>query len=340
MPHRGDAGRMLTSLASVSALRSPLMLVRAAEARALGLPVRSPAFHRVRPGVYADGTDWNALPGWKRYHVRVHAFLLVHPDAVLCLESAAVVLGLPYFGEPRDIHVYDPGRGASRRFGDVAVHTSDAARTIVKTAGIHVTSLTDTVVDLVRVLPPAYALAVGDAAVSAARGGPLTAGELREHEAGQANRRGGPPARGGGGGGAGATESAGESVSRAVIEWCGFEVPILQREFRYEGFRDRVDFHFPTANAIGESDGWGKYALDDPREAAARLTAEKRREDRLRRNGHGFARWDLADAQRVEPLRTALRAASVPLIGPEQQAMLATLRSSPRTLPPPGRARR
>jgi hypothetical protein len=67
-------------------------------------------------------------------------------------------------------------------------------------------------------------------------------------------------------------ESPGESVSRAVIRWCGFEDPVLQAEFRYEGVTDRTDFLFPSSRTVGESDGWGKYGIDDgdaPRGRAA-----------------------------------------------------------------------
>lgn len=69
----------------------PIPLVTAAEGRMLGLALRPPRFHRVRPGVWAERDAWDALPSWRRYQARVHALLRVDPDAVLCLESAAVV---------------------------------------------------------------------------------------------------------------------------------------------------------------------------------------------------------------------------------------------------------
>ncbi|MGP6172395.1 hypothetical protein ACTU6V_14470 [Microbacterium sp. A204] len=90
-------------------------------------------------------------------------------------------------------------------------------------------------------------------------------------------------------------------MSRAVILWSGFEVPVLQREFFYEGELDRVDFFFKSVRAIGESDGWGKYNLEDPAEAANKLKDEKRREDRLRRHQHPFARWEMRGIWKVTP---------------------------------------
>ena len=61
-----------------------------------------------------------------------HAYALVNPDAVFSHESAAALLGLPLFGEPRDIHVYDFARTSSN--GDSATsssHTSADDREVV-----------------------------------------------------------------------------------------------------------------------------------------------------------------------------------------------------------------
>ncbi len=299
----------------------------------LGVPVHTKTYHRVRSGVYVEATAWAALAGWKKYQVRVHAFHLKHPDAVLCLESAAVVLGVPYFGEPRDIHVYDPDRRASRRFGDVCVHTSADSREIGEIGGVSVTSLLDTVVDLVRVLRPAHALGAVDAAISSAQGGTLDLDAVRERADARPTRRGCAQQAWALARADGRAESPGESFSRAVIEWSGYEEPELQREFHYEGFVDRGDFYFASVRGIGESDGWGKYELSDPERAEEHLRQEKRREDRLRRHGHPFARWDYGDAHRVAPLCEALSAAGIPLRHPRQEAKLATLRSNPRAMP-------
>ena len=143
---------------------------------------------------------------------------------------------------------------------------------------------------LARVLPPAQALAVVDASISHAESEAFDVRMLREHAAGQQNRRGKARLRWLWDRADGRSESPAESISRAVIEWTGFEQPILQRGFFYEGQRDRVDFWFRSCDAIGEADGWQKYGLGEPNEAARRLANEKRREDRLRRQGHPFAR--------------------------------------------------
>ncbi|MEV7619905.1 hypothetical protein AB0N59_07130 [Microbacterium sp. NPDC089321] len=297
----------------------------------LGIRLPSPAYARVRPGVYVDRVAFSALPSWQRYALRVHALLRVRPDAILCLESAAVVLGLPLFEEPRDLHVYDPDRSASRRFGDIVVHTSVDPRHVGTIAGIATTSPIDTVIDLVRVLPLAQGLAVTDAAVSSSQRGFTQVRTLRERQQLQQNRRGRARARWVWAHADPRAESPGESVSRAVIGWCGFEHPESQRVFRYEGHEDRTDFFFPSVGAVGESDGWGKYELEDPERSAERLRDEKRREDRLRRNGHPVARWDLSDAWRVEPLVRSLRSVGLRPVRPRESAMLAAMAHRPRS---------
>lgn len=316
-----------------AALTSPLPLISSAECRLLGIRVPASTHVRVRPGIYTAREAYEALKPWERYAVRVHAFARTHPDAVLCLESAAVAWGLPHFGETTDIHVFDPDRARSRRFGDVCVHTGQNGRIIERHGPLLCTSMLDTTVDLSRVLPPAEALAVVDTAVSRAQGGPLSVTALRDLAAAQNSSRGSARQRWLWERADGRAESPAESVSRAAIEWCGYETPEIQQEFHYEFANDRVDFYFPSVRAIGESDGWGKYDLEDAAKAATHLKDEKRREDRLRRHAHPFARWDLADVWRLAPVQRALRAAGVPLAREPQPAMLATLRIRPRAIP-------
>ena len=150
-------------------------------------------------------------------------------------------------------------------------------REVVLVGGIRVTSLRDTIVDLARVAQPAHALTMADAAISPVQGGAVALHDLLERGAVQQNRRGRARMRWVWEHADGRSESPGESVSRAVMLWNGFERPELQRVFSYEGCADRTDFYFPSCRAVGESDGWGKYELDDPEKASERLTEEKRR---------------------------------------------------------------
>lgn len=296
----------------------------------LGIHLDSGRWLRVRKGVYVDRAAYVASPPWKRYAVRVHAFVRMHPSAVLCMESAAVFHGIPQFGEAQDIHVYDPDLAHSSRHGDVSIHTSRDERQLTSVDGVRVTSLEDTILDLARVAPPAHALAMTDAAISRAQGGKLSLEDIRARGEAQQNQRGRARLRWVWEQADPLSESPAESVSRAVMLWSGFERPELQREFVYEGRLDRTDFYFASCRAIGEADGWGKYELDDPEKAKQNLAEEKRRENRLRRNGHSFARWELRDAWQITPLCDALAAAGVPRVAPAQPGMLATLRANPR----------
>lgn len=311
---------------------SPVPLYRFDELRMLGIDPRAPEWMRLRKGVYVERAAFTKLRPWRRYEVRVHAFVLTNPGAILCLESAAVIHGIPLFGETKDIHVFDPGAKSTTRNHDVCFHTSADARVIETVGGIPVTSIPDTVSDLARVLPPAKALAAADAAISAAQGGGFSLDELRVRGSYQQSKRGVQLREWVWEHADGRSESPGESVSRAVIQWSGFEVPVLQREFRYENAVDRTDFFFESCGVVGESDGWGKCDLADPEAAEEHLRREKIREDRLRRNRHPMARWTLSDAWRVDPLCRALHQAGVRRVEHPHFAFLASLHRSPREL--------
>lgn len=288
---------------------------------------------RIRPRVYADSAAWQELAPWDRYLARVHATALALPGSVFSHESAAALLGLPVFGEPRDIHVFDPTRRQAKRYGDVLVHATESERTIVEDGPLAMLSVAETTLDLARVLPPAFALAVMDAATSDGGGFRIARRDLEALARSQEDRRGSarvdwalqrcdPRA-----------ESVAESVSRAVIAWCGFEIPELQWRFSAEGAVDRTDFFWRQRRIVGESDGYGKYSAFTAGEAVRRIIEEKTREDRLRRQVLGFVRWTWRDCIRWHPLRDRLIAAGVPRVGPQQTQMLMTLARNPRSLP-------
>jgi hypothetical protein len=291
--------------------------------------------HRVRRGVYTDAAAWQKLRPWERYRLRVEAVGLTWDAPVFCLESAAVHLGLPVYGEPHDIHLLDPD-GKSRRFGDVVVHSTKDELELVTSDGVTTTALTETALGLVRVLPPAFGLGVADRALRmlSSHGEAIDfaalAGErcdrrgLRRIEWVNARARV-------------HAESVGESVSRAVIEWLGFDEPELQVVFAAEGPTDRVDFFWRRMQIIGESDGYGKYDATDAEAAKAHFVSEKIREDRLRRQVDGFARWDWGDAMRADRLDAKLRAAGLIPNRPRNATLLATLSANARSLAPTGR---
>jgi len=297
----------------------------------------SDAALRVRKGVYTSRARWEEAAEWERYLIRVHALAQARPDAVFSHESAAALWGLPLFGHPRDVHVFDARRSRSLRYGDVTVHTSEDERSFVEHGGLRITSPDDTVLDLVRCLPAAFGLAVVDAALRAFPDA-VTPDGLRALSAQRRNIRGRARIHWAVDRADARAESVGESVSRAVIEWWGFPEPQLQHAHVIEGRTYRSDFAWPYVRVVGESDGWEKYgtAMDDARRV---VKAEKRRENDLRRDGWTVARWDFAEAVRGTGLRDALLAAGVPQVNRPQTARLHAIGRNARSLPtaPPPR---
>lgn len=325
---------MSTLLLPQAVRTSPVELYRSRDVASGSRVLRDQGrYVRVRAGVYAPRAEWDRLKAWERYLARVHAYALVNRDAVFSHESAAALLGLPLFGEPRDIHTYDLSRKTSNRFGDVFAHASADEREVVTRGGLLMTSPTATAIDLMRLLPGPFGLALGDAVTSSAQDGTATRHELQTVADRQSNRRGDmlltvllaavDPR----------SESPGESVGRAVIIWSGFEPPELQLEFRSEGFVDRVDYSWRSVRGIAESDGYAKYLADTPAETVKRVVDEKRREDRLRRQCDVFGRWDMAAAMAVKPVVKELERMGIPRVAAPRAALLAAMRSNSRSFP-------
>lgn len=306
---------------------SPVPLLLASRALPSGPPPwRDDGLTRIRSGNYAHRTGWEALRPWDRYLARVHAFALTRPEAVFSHESAASLLGLPTFGHPRSIHIFDGRRARSVVYGDVTVHTSADPRTVCTFAGIHLTVVEDVVIDLARVLTPAFGLAVADAAMRAFA---LDTHRLLDRAGAQRNPFGIRRMQWTLAHATSLAESPAESISRAVIEWCGFPAPVLQMEHHVEDRTYRSDLCWPHEKVIGEVDGWLKYSPSDAVAAADAVRAEKRREDALRRQGWSFARWDYAGALAVGPLRDALLAAGLsPVRRPDTAALLSVGRNT------------
>lgn len=318
----GHAGHMV--------LASPITLFLSRDTRAsVRRADRDGELHRIRPGVYARISDWRQLTPWDRYLARVHAVARTWTDAAFCLESAAALQGLPIFGEPRDIHLIS-GEARSWRKGDVVVHGFGGERLVGHADGYRATMPFDTAVDLCRVLPPAYALAVADTTRRRGHSG-LLGDDFHAAGAAQPNRRGLRQLRWVTDRAVASAESAGESISRAVIEWLGFEAPELQVEYPHDGGVDRADFTWRGRGVIAEFDGYEKYRGATVEQTRQKIIDEKKRENRLRAVASGLARWDWTDAVTHLPLERALRAAGLTPVVPRQSAMLETLASHPRS---------
>ena len=237
-------------------------------------------------------------------------------DAVLSHVTAAVLHGLSVWRVPLDrVHLTRPrGRSGGRANARVHVHAAPlAAEDIGELAGMPVTSLARTVVDLARTVPFEEAVVVADAAL---RGRPdqwvpvdpatLSAalGRAARWPGSRAARRTLAFADG-------RSESVGESRSRVAIAKVGLPAPILQWELR-DGVGHLVgytDFGWPELRTVGEFDGRVKYGrlLRSGQEPGDAVFAEKLREDRIRALGLAVVRWTWPDLDNFALVANRLR---------------------------------
>lgn len=302
---------------------SPIPLLRTSSIAHAERDVQLGMLVRVLRGVVASAHLWNELATWERYAARVHAVTMTHPGVILCLESAAVMLGLPVIGEHRDVHVLEDSPSATARLsGGIRRHTATGDRPIVDLGGVLSTSSMDTAIDLARSRHPAVGLAAVDAALRA-ESWLSTEAFVAQNES-RASSRGRRHARWALHRGDGEAETALESLSRAAVEWLGFPEPALQRRFLVAGAEDRTDIWWEDERVIGEADGEHKYdgSFGDP---ASAIRREKARDARLRTVSSGIAHWGWRDVAAIAPLRSALHHAGLRPIRPESSADLHAL---------------
>ena len=281
----------------------PLPLFRTADLSHVERDIAAGHLTRVRRGVLAPASLWAALPPWRRYEARVHAVTMTHPGVVLCLESAAALRGLPVFGDPLEVHVLDTAEATSRSSGGIRLHTTSGDRVLVQVGGVRMTSTADTVIDLARSRHPAIGLAVADAALRVDRD--VTVEALVAENERRPSSRGRRRARWSLHRATPSAETVLESLSRAAIEWLGFEEPELQVEFGVDGWLDRVDMWWPGTRVVGEADGELKYD-GSLQPASTAIAKEKERDRRLRHHASGIAHWGWRDVAQIAPLREVL----------------------------------
>jgi predicted transcriptional regulator of viral defense system len=263
----------------------------------------------VRRGAYLSGRWPDDLLARHRLAVRA-AVRELGADAVVSHASAAVLHGLPIWLIPLDrVHVTKNRSSGGRRAPRVHVHVAALGPAdVIDNAGIRVTSVARTIVDVARSVSFEKGVVVADAALS--RG--LVDGSDLADSLHRMRRRGGVPlarrviafadAR---------SESVGESRSRVAIARAGLPPPTLQWEVRDEDGRliGRVDFGWPEQRVIGEFDGRMKYGRQpdpDVTEGEA-VYREKRREDELRAERLAVVRWGWEDLDGFEAVARRLR---------------------------------
>ncbi|MFO7690211.1 MAG: hypothetical protein R6W83_06605 [Cryobacterium sp.] len=307
----------------MTAHATPVDALLAAITRADGLLVRSDAatlgldhelrravarghILRLRSGVYLSAALWATLDPTERYLCRIRAYAVSSAQPpVFSHHSAAAIWGLPRPAAwPADVHITVPQASGGRSRHGVVRHAVQRQPLTVERHGLRVSSVTDTAVDMARVLPFAEAVAMMDRAIHVPRQGVAlaTRDELeRSLEALTGPARGRAAALRAGDFASTQSGSGGESYSRASIFLLGFVVPELQVRFDDAlGFIAFVDFFWRSINRVGEFDGRGKYITEEftqGRTTAQVVLDEKRREDRVRALGPTFSRWDWETAR-------------------------------------------
>lgn len=276
----------------------PSQLRVGGDLRRLGTEPARERWHCVRRGVWVPAEVWESLTLDQRHQAFVHATVLECHDSegiVLAAHSAAAIWGLPRIEAwPRQVSVLDPtgAMGGSRY---VRPRTAAPVEPVV-VRGVQVTPVARTVVDLACTGTLDTALAAADQAL---RLGLCTRADLEAEVARLApGARGRVTARLMVDLADGASDSAGESLSRLQMFRANLPRPVLQREFTDDaGIIGRTDFAW--RQLIGEFDGRLKYRVPPdatPQEAGDIVWREKKREDRLRRHRR-VARWTWATAR-------------------------------------------
>lgn len=220
--------------------------------------------------------------------------------AVVSHASAAAIHGLPLWGMPlQRVHITRNPPARSDQGTRLRSHVAKIAEgDIVEVGGLAVTAVARTVVDLARWLPFPPALAAADAALAAKA---TTPAELVDVLGRVTGTRGSRAAARVVAAADGRSESVGESRSRALMIELGVPLPDLQVEVRTSGglFVGRTDFGWRDHRLLGEFDGRIKYGrlLRPGQEPGDAVFEEKLREDALRAEGYGVARWTWRDLE-------------------------------------------
>ena len=279
---------------------------------------------RLRRGVFTTTEHWGLLTPRQRYLAEIRAVVATRlGDPLISHQSAAAVWGIPLDEAwPSTVHVLAPPQSRARSKNGVTVHRSHVLDAdVVDVDGMLVTSPARTLLDLARTTSFATAVVAIDHALNPRSASPevfLTEAVLREKLLESRSPRGLVRAERAIGFARPDADNPGESLSRVAIFELGFPEPLLQTcHPNPRGGFYFTDFEWPAYRLIGEFDGQGKYLKDEylrgltPGEAVAR---EKVREDDLRSEGNGMARWGPADVRDRRSLLRILTTAGLPIL--------------------------
>ncbi|MBT2586750.1 type IV toxin-antitoxin system AbiEi family antitoxin domain-containing protein [Arthrobacter sp. ISL-95] len=292
-----------TAVMTVSALPLRGYMWRTDELLRFGLNSRnikalvdSGELHRLRYGCYIRANTWNALGPRRQAKERIvahaHGTLTTSTGGFVYSHlSAARLHGLFVWGVDDKVHVLHRARPSSDRWGkDVRGHTESFTEDdVVVIQGLRATTLDRTVFDCARMLSYPKALVIMDhglrvgadisvladlAAVSAGKRGVRTLRKALDN----ADPR---------------SESAGETLTRELMQRLRIKPPQPQFEVQSRLGRHRMDFAWEEEKLALEFDGRTKYFDFNPTDEV--IFQERRREKALVEEGWRFIRVEWKD---------------------------------------------
>lgn len=257
---------------------------------------------RLRRGHYLSPTLADGLTKADRHRLLVEATLPnLADDAVISHQSAAVLHGVALWHAPLDrVHVTRNTSSGGRCTTRSHTHVAPLPQSeIVQIAGLPVVSLARAIADLSRSLSFEQAVIAGD---EACRRLGLAPADVQVALEALRGRRGVNRGRHVAAFLDGRSESAGESLSRAILSKTDLPTLALQFEVHdpHGELIGRADFALPEHGVLGEFDGKVKYGryLRKGQTAGDAVFEEKRREDRLRDAGWQVVRWTWGELAR------------------------------------------
>jgi len=278
---------------------------------------------RIARGAYLPEEVWREATPAERYVARVAAVAVTRrAPAVVSHWSAAAIHGLPRVGDwPKEVHLTVPFAAGSGSKNGIVKHSLPLSEDdVVEIAGLRVTSLTRTLLDIAAIGTFQQAVVAADAALYVDRFGrrsPMTTREELEAAWSRAQpMKANARTRAVLAFAETRAQTPIESVSRVTMRTIGVPRPLLQvAHYDERGFIGETDFAWPEYGVVGEADGDRKYL--DPefrggRSAERVFLDEKTREDRLRALPRRCARWPWQTAMSQALLRRKLVGVGLP----------------------------
>lgn len=252
--------------------------------------------HRLRYGCYIRANKWNELglgsQARERIVAHAHGTLTTSTGGFVYSHlSAARLHRLFVWGVDDKVHVLHPARPSSDRWGkDVRGHTENFTEDdVLPVQGLRATTLERTIFDCARMLPYPKALVIMDHGLRF--GADISA--LDDLAAASSGKRGVRTLRKALANADPRSESAGETLTRELIQRLCIKAPQPQFEVHSRVGRHRMDFAWEEEKLALEFDGRTKYFDFNPTDEV--IFQERRREKALVEEGWRFIRIEWKD---------------------------------------------